>query len=61
MRYPSCWTVLLNSETTLNATFGPGSFLFHLGRVSDAMESILYAVNEYYDPATKRSELSWPS
>ena len=35
---------------------GPGSFLFHLGRVSDAIEQILYAVNEHYDPATKRSE-----
>ena len=35
---------------------GPSSFLFHLGRVSDAMESILYAVNERYDPATKRPE-----
>jgi len=35
---------------------GPSSFLFHLGRISDAIESILYAVNEHYDPATKRSE-----
>jgi hypothetical protein len=35
---------------------GPGTFLFQLGRVCDAMVSILYAFNEHYDPATKRPE-----
>ena len=35
---------------------GPSAFLFHLGRVCDAMVSVLYALNEHYDPATKRPE-----
>jgi hypothetical protein len=35
---------------------GPGVFLFHLGRVCDAMVSVLYALNEHYNPATKRPE-----
>lgn len=35
---------------------GPCAFLFHLGRVCDAMVSALYALNEHYDPATKRPE-----
>jgi hypothetical protein len=35
---------------------GPSAFLLHLGRVCDAMVSALYALNEYYDPATKRPE-----
>ena len=37
---------------------GPGAFLFHLVRVMDAMASLLYAVNECYDPATKRGEIA---
>jgi hypothetical protein len=36
---------------------GPSAFLLHLGRVCDAMVSVLYALNEHYDPATKRPEL----
>ena len=35
---------------------GPSVFLLHLGRVCDAMVSVLYALNEHYDPATKRPE-----
>lgn len=35
---------------------GPSAFVFHLGRVCDAMVSVLYALNEHYDPATKRPE-----
>jgi len=35
---------------------GPCAFLFHPGRVCDAMVSALYALNEHYDPATKRPE-----
>lgn len=35
---------------------GPGAFLFHLVRVLDALSCILYAINERYDPATKRGE-----
>jgi hypothetical protein len=34
----------------------PSAFLLHLGRVCDAMVSILYALNEHYDLATKRPE-----
>jgi hypothetical protein len=37
---------------------GPDAFLFHLVRVMDALSSLLYAVNECYDPATKRSEIA---
>ncbi len=51
---------MLDSLTELQdyarRNIGPSAFLFHLGRVSDAIETILYAVNEHYDPATKRSE-----
>jgi hypothetical protein len=35
---------------------GPSAFLLHLERVCDAMVSVLYALNEHYDPATKRPE-----
>jgi hypothetical protein len=35
---------------------GPDAFLFHLGRGMDALSSLLYAVHECYDPATKRRE-----
>jgi hypothetical protein len=35
---------------------GPSAFLFQLERVCDAMVSALYALNEHYDPATKRPE-----
>jgi len=35
---------------------GPSAFLFHLERVCDALVSVLYALNEHYDPATKRAE-----
>jgi hypothetical protein len=37
---------------------GPDAFLFHLVRVMDAISSLLYAVNECYDPATKRGEIA---
>jgi predicted nucleotidyltransferase len=35
---------------------GPSAFLLHLGRVCDAMVTVLYALNQHYDPATKRPE-----
>jgi hypothetical protein len=35
---------------------GNSSFLFHLWRASDALISLLFAINEHYDPATKRPE-----
>ena len=31
------------------------AFLFHLSRLCDALTSVLYAINEVYDPAVKRS------
>lgn len=34
------------------------AFLFHLSRFCDALTSILYAINEVYDPAVKRSMLT---
>ncbi len=35
---------------------GNSAFLFHLWRVIDAMETLLFALNERYSPATKRLE-----
>jgi hypothetical protein len=35
---------------------GPDALLLPLVRVMDALSSLLYAVNECYDPATQRSE-----
>ncbi len=35
---------------------GNTAFLFHLVRLCDALHSVLFALNEYYDPATKRPE-----
>ena len=35
---------------------GSSAFLFHLWRVLDAMATLLFALNERYDPATKRLE-----
>lgn len=35
---------------------GNSAFLFHLWRVIDAMEILLFALNERYSPATKRLE-----
>ena len=35
---------------------GPGPQLFFLTRASDALTSILYALNDVYDPADKRAE-----
>jgi hypothetical protein len=35
---------------------GNSSFLFYLSRVCGALISILFAINEHYDPATKRPE-----
>lgn len=34
----------------------PGTFLFLLTRATDALRSILFAINEMYDPADRRSE-----
>lgn len=36
--------------------FGHSSFLFYLWHLCDALISLLFALNETYDPATKRSE-----
>jgi hypothetical protein len=44
------------SDLDLYRNIGPSAFLFHLGRVCDAMVSVLYALNEQYDSATKRPE-----
>jgi predicted nucleotidyltransferase len=35
---------------------GNTAFLFHLWRACDALIQILFALNEHYDPASKRSE-----
>ena len=35
---------------------GASAYIFFLTRACDAMESILYALNEIYDPADKRAE-----
>jgi hypothetical protein len=47
---------LAELRTYTRRNIGPSAFLFHLGRVCDAMISVLYALNEHYDPATKRPE-----
>jgi predicted nucleotidyltransferase len=40
---------------------GNSAFLFHLWRVIDAMETLLFALNERYSPATKRLEEAYRS
>lgn len=35
---------------------GPMGFIFHLVRAADALRSILYAVNDIYDPADRRAD-----
>jgi len=35
---------------------GPGHFIFHLDRAVDAAVSIIFALNEMYDPAERRAE-----
>jgi predicted nucleotidyltransferase len=40
---------------------GNSAFLFHLWRVIDAMEILLFALNERYSPATKRLEEAYRS
>jgi hypothetical protein len=40
---------------------GNSAFLFHLWRVIDAMETLLFALNERYNPATKRLEEAYRS
>jgi predicted nucleotidyltransferase len=48
--------------STARRAIGPGSFLFHLVRAEDALVSILYALNEVYDPADRRAEQTvWPT
>lgn len=39
-----------------NRGIGNNAFLFHLWRVSDGICQILYALNEKYDPSSKRTE-----
>lgn len=40
---------------------GPRNFLFHLNRSVDALISILYALNDLYDPADRRAaQTVWP-
>ncbi len=42
-------------------SIGNTAFLFHLWRVIDGMATALFALNERYDPATKRLEEVFPS
>ncbi len=44
---------LLNSA---QRSMGPRVFIFFLDRAVDALTSLLYAINEVYDPADKRAE-----
>ena len=38
---------------------GNTAFRFHLGRILDALGTIVFALNERYDPATKRVEQAY--
>ena len=38
--------------------YGANTYLFFLTRATDSMDSVLYALNETYDPADKRAQLS---
>jgi predicted nucleotidyltransferase len=57
---------ILQEETaelvaTAQRGLGPRNFLFHLNRSVDALLSVLYALNEIYDPADRRAALTvWP-
>jgi len=55
------WGPLLSSYVTelteaAHRGFGPRVFLFFLDRALDAFLSLLYALNDLYDPADKRAE-----
>jgi predicted nucleotidyltransferase len=46
---------------TAHRGIGPRNFLFHLNRSVDALISILYALNDVYDPADRRAaQTVWP-
>lgn len=47
---------LEDMEDYCNRGIGNNAFLFHLLRVSDGICQILYALNEIYDPSSKRTE-----
>jgi hypothetical protein len=44
-------------EDYVKRGIGPGAFQFHYFRAIDAIHSMLFAINERYDPAVKRGEL----
>lgn len=46
---------------TANRNIGPRNFLFHLNWSVDALLSVLYALNDTYDPADRRAaQTTWP-
>ena len=49
-------TTALLEQRRRNAGWGQACFLFFLTRADDALHSILYALNDLYDPAEKRAE-----
>lgn len=60
------FTPILQEQTdelvaTARRSIGPRNFLFHLNRSVDALISILYALNNVYDPADRRAaQTVWP-
>jgi predicted nucleotidyltransferase len=60
------FTPILQEQTdelvaTAHRGIGPRNFLFHLNRSVDALISILYALNDVYDPADRRAaQTVWP-
>lgn len=47
---------LQDLQDYLERDIGNTAFHFHLGRIQDALGTMLFAINERYDPATKRVE-----
>ncbi len=48
-----------NTESLVESAerrFGPSVYIFFLMRARDALDSVLYAINDTYDPAEKRAE-----
>ncbi len=48
-----------NTESLVESAerrFGPSVYIFFLMRAGDALDSMLYAINDTYDPAEKRAE-----
>jgi hypothetical protein len=48
--------IIRELQECVQKKLGSGTLIFHLWRLDDALQNLLFAINEYYDPASKRNE-----